>query len=116
MNKLNFIRLINEYLEGLKTGDYSKVRFSPQVRFLGPLLESPITGKSEVIEFLEGVSAGVREVTAQEYIIDGSTACILLQYETTAGEVLLNLDYIQVDGDKIAFIQPFFDPRPLLKG
>jgi hypothetical protein len=115
MDREEIIRLIEDYMAALRSGDYSSVRFSQSVNFLGPLMDSPIEGKSKVVEFLIGVSEGVKDVRVQKHIVDGSTACVLIKYETTNGDVLPILDYFQFDEEGISHIQPFFDPRPLIE-
>ena len=115
MERAEVVKLINDYIAALSSGDYSSVRFSKNLSFLGPLMDSPIEGKSNVVEFLVGVSEGVKDVSIQKHIIEGSTACVLIQYETVGGDVLPILDYIQFDEKGISYIQPFFDPRPLVE-
>lgn len=115
MERSEVVELVDDYINALRVGDYSSVRFSPNVRFLGPLMDSPIEGKPNVVEFLVRVSEGVKDVRVRQHIIDGSTACILIQYETVRGDVLPILDYMQIDEDGISYIQPFFDPRPLIE-
>lgn len=114
MNRDEIVKLIEGYMKALSYGDYSSVKFSPDVSFLGPLMDSPIEGKSDVIEFLKGVSEDVEDVRIQEFIIEGSNACVIIQFETIKGDVLPILDYIEINEEGISYIQPFFDPRPLI--
>jgi len=115
MDREEIKKLIEDYMTALRSGDYSSVRFSQSVTFLGPLMDSPIEGKSHVIDFLVDVSEGVKDVKVQKHIIDGSTACVLITYEKINGDVLPILDYFQFDEEGISYIQPFFDPRPLIE-
>jgi len=78
-------------------------------------MDTPIEGKSNVIDFLVDVSAGVKDVRVEKHIIDGFTACVLIKYEIIKGNVLPILDYFEIDKEGISYIQPFFDPRPLLE-
>jgi hypothetical protein len=115
MDRAKVIRLVDDYMEALKTGDYSAVKLSSDVSVIVPLVDSPINGKASVLEFLLEVSDEVEDVRVQQYVIDGSTACVLIEYETVKGDVLPILDYLQFDGEGISHIQPFFDPRPLIE-
>jgi len=115
MERSKIAKLINDYMDALRDGDYSLVRFSPNVRFLGPLMNSPIEGKSKVVEFLADVSKGVKDIRVRQHIIEGETVCVLIEFETVKGTVLPILDYIQIGEDGISYIQPFFDPRPLIE-
>jgi len=59
MERLEVVKLINDYIAALSSGDYSSLKFSASVSFLGSLMDSPNEGKSNVIEFLVGVSESV---------------------------------------------------------
>ena len=50
-----------------------------------------------------------------KYIVEGSNACVLIQFETIKGHLLPILDYFEIDEEGISYIQPFFDPRPLIE-
>lgn len=71
--------MVDDYMDALRSGYCSSVRFSPNVRFLFLLMDSPIEGKPKVVEFLVGVSEGVKYVSVRQHIIDVSTACILIK-------------------------------------
>ncbi len=115
MDRDDIVKLVDFYMTALISGDYTSVKFSQNLRFLGPLMDSPVEGISDVIELLIGVSEGVKDVRVQKYIIEDSTVCVLIQFETTKGDVLPILDYIEIDKEGISYIQPFFDPRPLIE-
>jgi hypothetical protein len=115
MERSDVVKLVDNYMEALRSGDYTSVQFSPNVSFQGPFMDSPIEGKPKVIETLVGISESVKDVQVLQHIIDGSNACVLIQFETVTGVVVPILDYIQIDEDGISYIRPFFDPRPLIE-
>ena len=115
MDRSEVVQIVDEYMHALTSGDYSAVRFSSDVRFLGPLMDSPIEGMQNVVEFLTEVSEGVSGVRVRQHVIEGSRVCSLIDFETTAGDVLPILDYFEVGERGISYIRPFFDPRPLIK-
>ena len=115
MDRSEVVQIVDEYMHALRSGDYSAVGFSSDVRFLGPLMDSPIEGKQNVIQFLTEVSKGVSDVRVRDHVIEGSKACSLFDFETTSGEILPILDYFELGEQGIAYIRPFFDPRPLIK-
>jgi len=115
MDRSEVVQIVDEYMHALRSGDYSAVRFSSDVRFLGPLMNSPIEGKENVIQLLTEVSEGVSDVRVSEHVIESSKACSLSDFETTSGEVLPILDYFEIGEKGISYIRPFFDPRPLIK-
>ena len=116
MTREETVELVNVYMQGLKSGDYSSVKFSSSVSFLGPLHDEPLKGKEAVVAFLTEVSGGMADVRMNKYVIDGSDVCILIDFETKDGTVLPCVDYIKMEADQIVHIRPFFDPRPLLGG
>jgi hypothetical protein len=116
MTREEAVELVDTYIQALKSGDYSSVRFSPSVSFLGPLHDEPLQGKEAVVTFLSEVSSGIKDVRINQYVIDGSDVCIIIDFETNGGAVLPIADYIKMEAGQIVHIRPFFDPRPLLGG
>jgi hypothetical protein len=49
-------RLLDAYIDGYKTGDFGRIRFTADVTFEGPL-KGPIRGESAVRAFLSTVRA-----------------------------------------------------------
>ena len=46
MTREEAVELVNVYIRALKSGDYSSVKFSSSVSFLGPLHDEPLTGRN----------------------------------------------------------------------
>ena len=115
MTRDNIFRTVDLYMAALISGDFSGVTFSSKVRFMGPLMDSPVEGIAEVVELLVDVSKGVEDIRIQKRVIEDTTACVLVEFQTTKGEVLPILDYIEIDEEGISYIRPFFDPRPLIE-
>ena len=114
MTRDEVVKLVDTYIAALKSGDYSSVPFSPSVSFLGPLHDAPLQGKEAVVAFLSEVSKGIQDIRINQYIIDGTDVCIIIDFETKTGAVLPVADYIRIEAGEIVHIRPFFDPRPLL--
>src|SRR4029450_184007 len=68
-------RVLDAYAQAMKTGDYSGVRFTPDVTFVGPLTNGAIVGEAQVKDFLRKVSTDVGDVRVKRQIIDGELAC-----------------------------------------
>ena len=109
------IKLIEVYMTALSSGDFSLVKFSQNIKFLGPLMDSSVQGISDVIESLIGVSASVKDLQVLKYIDEGSDACVLIQFVTIKGELFPILDYIEIDEEGISNIKPIFDPPPSIE-
>jgi hypothetical protein len=106
-------KLLEAYVEGYKTGNYSTVRFNPDVTFEGPLTKGVIRGESAVRTFLLNVRA--KDVRVKRQIIDGQFACVLADFETPEGKVVPFCEFFRIVDGKIADIRPYFDPRPLIR-
>ncbi|GEM_PF-6547974 len=116
MTRDYIVDTVDDYMNALISGDFSLVKFSRNLRFMGPLIDHPVEGTSKVVELLIDVSKNVKDIRIQKYIIEDSTACVLIEFETTGGKVLPILDYIEIDEEGISYIHPFFDPRPMTEG
>jgi len=62
MDKVDIIKLVHVYIISLSSGDFSLVKFTQNVKFLGPLIDSPVEGISDVFKFLICLSEGVKYV------------------------------------------------------
>jgi hypothetical protein len=105
-------KLLDDYIDGYKTGDWGKARFAVDVTFEGPL-KGPIRGESAVRTFLLTVRA--KDVRVKRQIIDGQFACVLADFETREGIVVPFCEFFRIAGGEIAEIRPYFDPRPLIR-
>ena len=108
-------RVLDAYAQAMKTGDYSSVRFTPDVTFVGPLTNGAIKGEAQVKDFLRKVSRGVRDIRVKRQIIDGEFASVIADLETTEGTVVPFSEFFRVVDGRIAEIRPYFDPRPLIR-
>jgi hypothetical protein len=108
-------RMLDAYAQAMKTGDYSRVRFTSDVTFLGPLTNGPIVGEAQVKDFLRKVSTDVGDVRVERQIIDGEFACVIADLETKKGIVVPFSEFYRVVDGRIAEIRPYFDPRPLIR-
>jgi limonene-1,2-epoxide hydrolase len=108
-------RVLDAYAQAMKTGDYSRVRFTSDVTFLGPLTNGPIVGEGQVKDFLRKVSTDVGDVRVTRQIIDGEFACVIADLETKKGVVVPFSEFYRVVDGRIAEIRPYFDPRPLIR-
>ena len=108
-------RVLDAYAQAMKTGDYSRVRFTPDVTFVGPLTNGAIIGEAHVKDFLRKVSTGVRDIRVKRQIIDGEFASVIADLETKEGNVVPFSEFFRVVDGRIAEIRPYFDPRPLIR-
>ena len=108
-------RTLDAYAQAMKTGDYSDVRFTSDVTFLGPLTNGAIVGETQVKDFLLKVSKSVKDVRVKRQLIDGEFACVIAELETKEGDVVPFCEFFRIVDGKIAEIRPYFDPRLLIR-
>ena len=108
-------RVLDAYAQAMRTGDYSSVRFTPDVTFVGPLTNGAIKGESQLKDFLRKVSTSVRDIRVKRQIIDGEFASVIADLETREGTVVPFSEFFRVVDGRIAEIRPYFDPRPLIR-
>jgi hypothetical protein len=107
--------VLNTYVTAMKTGDYSRVTFAPDVTFVGPLTNGPINGEAAVRAFLIRVSTDVKDIRVKRQVIDGEFAGVVAELETKNGTVVPYIEYFRVVDGRIMEIHPYFDPRPLIR-
>jgi Domain of unknown function (DUF4904) len=105
--------VLDAYVNGYKTGDYTKVRFAADVTFEGPLTNGKIAGKPALQKFLSNVHA--KDVRVKRQIIDNQVACVLADFETTEGIIVPFCEFFRIKDGEIAEIRPYFDPRPFMR-
>jgi limonene-1,2-epoxide hydrolase len=113
--KQTVARILETYAQAMKTGEYDKVHFAPDITFLGPLTNGVIVGEEQVMRFLAKVSEGVKDVRVKRRVIDGDFACVIADLETKDGHVVPFCEFFRVVDGRIAEIRPYFDPRPLIR-
>jgi limonene-1,2-epoxide hydrolase len=108
-------KVLQAYADAMESGDYTDVHFAPDVTFLGPLTNGPISGEASVRAFLLKVSADVKDVRVKRQVIDGDSACVIAELETKGGKVVPFCECFRIVNGKLAEIHPYFDPRPLIQ-
>jgi len=106
-------KLLDAYIAGYTTGDYTNVRFAADVTFEGPVTNGKIVGKSALQKFLSNVRA--KAVRVKRQIIDGQVACVLAEFETAEGIAVPFCEFFRIENGEITEIRPYFDPRPLIR-
>jgi ketosteroid isomerase-like protein len=107
--------LLNTYIKALRSGDFSNVNFAEDITFEGPLSKGVLKDERNVKAFLIRVSAGVRNIQVERYIVERDFACIVATLETKTGISAPFCDVVQFADGKIVRVRKFSDPRPLLQ-
>ena len=115
LDKDTYREIIRTYFAAFGTGDFSDVRFSPDVEFLTPLSETTKKGRDEVVAFLEPVCSRVSAVEVISIAVDVPTASGVWQMTTTKDVRYTLHNFFRLDGDGLRYIWPMFDPKAVLK-
>jgi limonene-1,2-epoxide hydrolase len=107
--------VLDAYAQAMRSGDYTNVRFTSEVSFVGPLTNGAINGEAQVKDFLRKVSMDVGDIRVRRQIIDGEFASVIAELETKNGIIVPFSEFFRVVDGKIAEIHPYFDPRPLIR-
>lgn len=105
------IKVVEDYLDGLRRKDLSQIAFAPDVTFESPL--SPkLTGERAVVGFLSGLLPAIKDIRVKQHIVEGEYVATVFDFDTTFG-VIPVFDCFRVSDGKLIQIRPFYDPRPI---
>jgi len=105
------IKVVDDYLDGLRRKDLSRVAFALDVTFESPL--SPkLTGERAVVDFLSGLFPAIKDIRVKQHIVEGEYVATVFDFDTTFG-VIPVFDCFRVSDGKLIQIRPFYDPRPI---
>lgn len=70
MDKAITIDVIEQYLDGFRTGDFFAAKVSENMKFISPLKVDPVAGNTVIRGFLKDVSSRVEAVSIHQHIVD----------------------------------------------
>ena len=105
------VRLVEQYLDGLRRGDLSGAAFAADVCFQGPTTP-PLHGPEAVTAFLSSQFASIRDIRIHRHVVEGDYVVTLFDYDTVHGVVAV-LDLFEVADGQLRSIRPFFDSAAL---
>ena len=110
MNRDEMVSVVESYITGLGSGDFSRVPFSDDVTLEGPLREK-VRGQ-EAIDFLSGLFPIMRGAEIIQHIVEGDYVASLFVLHTPNGKTYVFDKFRVIDG-KLAEINPYYDPSVL---
>ncbi len=114
LDKETYRGIIETYFRSFRTGDFSEVQFSSQIKFLSPISGITMDGREEVVRFLSGVATRVTAVNILSTAVDFPTASGVWQMTTTKGVQYTLHNFFRLDGEGLAYIWPMFDPKAVM--
>jgi len=110
MNRDEMVSVVESYIIGLGSGDFSKVPFAKNITY-----ESPLTPKiqgQEAINFLSGLFPLMRGSEIVQHIVEGEYVASLFILHTPKGKTHVFDKFRVVDGE-LQEINPYYDPSVL---
>jgi small-conductance mechanosensitive channel len=114
MENEQYRKIIETYFQAFRSGDFSRVKFSPRLQFLSPLSGDTVNGPEAVVAFLLGVSSRVTEVNVLSTTVDYPTASGVWQMRTTKGTLYTLNNFFRLDEHGIAYVWPMYDPKAVM--
>lgn len=106
------IKIVESYLDALRTKDLSKAPVDQNVVFADPLTPTS-TGRHAWSEFVSSVLPGINDVRVKQHIADGDHVATLWEADTAWGLIPI-LEYFRISDGLIHEARAFFDPRPIV--
>jgi hypothetical protein len=124
LDKEQYRTIIETYFLAFGTGDFSPVRFSPNIEFLSPISGITMKGRDEVVKFVSGVATRVSKVDIlstqgdagprPDICVDFPIASGVWQMTTTKGVLYTLHNFFRLDGEGLLYIWPMFDPKAVM--
>lgn len=108
--------IILKFVEALNIDDASVVPLSKHVEYHGMFSPVPITGESDVREYIDQIAPFMLNEKYGKMIIDGGSAAVMTSFDSVNGIHNEGAFFFEVEGDKIKSIRAVFDTRRLFEG
>ena len=105
------IKIVESYLDALRTKDLSKAPVAPDIYFEDPLTTSA-TGVKAWTEFVSSMLPALRDVRAKQHIAEGEHVATLWEADTVWGVIPI-FEHFRIREGRIKEARAFFDPRPI---
>lgn len=105
------VKIVEGYLDALRTKDLSMAPVDEDVQFEDPLT-TPGSGIKAWTDFISGILPALNDVRVKQHIADGDHVATLWEADTVWGVVPIFECFRIADG-RIKEARAFFDPRPI---
>jgi limonene-1,2-epoxide hydrolase len=106
------IKIVESYLDAIRTKDLSKAPVDQEIVFADPLTPTG-SGRQAWAAFVSSVLPGINDVRVKQHIADGDSVATLWEADTAWGVIPI-MEYFRVNGGLIHEARAFFDPRPII--
>lgn len=108
--------VIQTFVEALNIDDASIVPLSKHVEYHGMFSPIPISGESDVRDYIEQIAPFMENETYGKMIIEEGSVAVMTSFDSVNGIHNEGAFFFEVDGDLITSIRAVFDTRRMFAG
>ena len=115
-NRAEVESVILKFVEALNIDDASVVPLSRHVEYFGMFSPTPISGESDVRDYIEQIAPFMLNEKYGKMIIEGSSAAVTASFDSVNGIHNEGAFFFEVEEGKIKSIRVIFDTRRMFEG
>ena len=108
--------VVLKFFEALNIDDASAVPLSEHVEYHGMFSPIPISGKSDVRDYIDQIAPFMLNEKYGKMIIEGGSVAVVTSFDSVNGIHNEGAFFFEVEGDKIKSIRAVFDTRRMFAG
>jgi hypothetical protein len=108
--------VVLKFVEALNIDDASVVPLTKHVEYHGMFSPIPISGESDVREYINQIAPFMENETYGKMIIEGDSVAVQTSFDSVNGIHNEGAFFFEVEGDKIKSIRAVFDTRRMFQG
>ena len=105
------IKIVESYLDAIRSKDLTKAPVDPEIVFEDPLT-TPSSGVRAWTEFVSSMLPALNDVRVKQHIADGDLVATLWEAHTVWGIIPI-FEYFRISEGRITEAKAFMDPRPI---
>ena len=108
--------VILKFIEALNKDDASIVPLTEHVEYHGMFSPIPISGESDVRDYIDQIAPFMLNETYGKMIIEGGSVAVMTSFDSVNGIHNEGAFFFEVEGDRIKAIRAVFDTRRMFAG
>jgi len=108
--------IVLKFVEALNIDDASVVPLTRNAEYHGMFSPIPISGESDVREYIDQIAPFMLSEKYGKMIIEGGSVAVMTSFDSVNGIYNEGAFFFEIEGDKIRSIKAVFDTRRIFKG
>ena len=108
--------IVLKFVEALNIDNASVVPLTRHAEYHGMFSPIPISGESDVREYIDQIAPFMLNEKYGKMIIEGGSVAVMTSFDSVNGIYNEGAFFFEVEGDKIKSIRAVFDTRRMFKG